>query len=82
MISDSKIGKLYEVTTTFCNYETCFRVGDFLVYLEEKELNFFGAMELIFLSPQRGRVSFYAHRSSISAPVWFSYLREIPGDDE
>lgn len=43
MISDFnfKPGKLYEVIATFYNFGTCFQVGDFLVYLEEKELNFF-----------------------------------------
>jgi len=81
MISDFKIGKLYEVTATFYNYNnfgTCFQVGDFLVYLEEKESLTPGVIELIFLSPQHGRVFFSLRDHS----TLFSLLREIPGDDE
>lgn len=60
MISDFnfKPGKLYEVIATFYNFGTCFQVGDFLVYLEEKEPLIPGVIELIFLSPQHGRVLF------------------------
>lgn len=79
MISDSKTGKLYEVIAPFYN-GTLFQTGDLLVFLEEKESVTSSATELVFLSPQHGKVLFYAYRSLVS--VWFSYLREIPGDDE
>lgn len=74
-----KPGKLYEVIATFYNFGNCFQVGDFLVYLEEKEPLIPGVIELIFLSPQHGRVLFPAR---ISVSDLFSYLQEIPDDDE